>query len=133
MKIVVDANVLLSAMIKDSITRKVLLEGKHKFYFPEYGYEEIEKKLDVISKKEGLEKAEAKQVLETLKKHVVIVEAEFYKLKIAEAEKIMAEIDRKDVPYLAAALFLAGSAIWSFDKDFKKQKAVKVVEIQALL
>ena len=35
MKIIVDSNVLLSALIRDSFTRKIIINSENLFYFPE--------------------------------------------------------------------------------------------------
>jgi predicted nucleic acid-binding protein len=37
----------------------------------------------------------------------------------------MGKIDKKDVPFIAAALAL-NCSIWSDDKHFKKQKEIKI-------
>ena len=43
MKIIIDSNVLFSALIKDSVTRKIILEYGDFFLFPEFIFEEMEK------------------------------------------------------------------------------------------
>ena len=43
MKIVIDSNVLFSALIKDSSTRKLILKYGGFFLFPSYIFEEMEK------------------------------------------------------------------------------------------
>ena len=40
MKIVVDSNILFSALIKDSKTREILLESNNEFFFPSYVFYE---------------------------------------------------------------------------------------------
>ena len=42
------------------------------------------------------------------------------------AEEIMVDIDRSDIPFVAAALSLLCDGIWSDDADLKRQKRVKV-------
>ena len=51
MQIILDSNVLFSALIRDSITRKIILEYDGKFLFPSFIFEEIEEhKHELVSK-----------------------------------------------------------------------------------
>ena len=43
MRLVVDANIIFSSLIKDSITRKIILLEDLKLYAPEYVFIELEK------------------------------------------------------------------------------------------
>ena len=43
MKIVLDTNILISALIKDSITRKIIFESNSEFYYPETSLHELRK------------------------------------------------------------------------------------------
>jgi predicted nucleic acid-binding protein len=46
--------------------------------------------------------------------------------KLDEARKIMYKIDPTDVVFIATALCFKNAAIWSDDKDFKRQDKVMV-------
>jgi len=46
-RLVIDANIILSALIKDSTTRKILIGSAIDFYAPEYLIEEVEKYLSL--------------------------------------------------------------------------------------
>ena len=48
-KLVIDANIILSALIKDSITRKILVGSAIEFYAPDYLIEEVEKYIIIIN------------------------------------------------------------------------------------
>ena len=52
--IVIDSNVLFSAMIRNSVTRKLILEYDGKFLLPEFVFEEMEKHKHEIQRKSGL-------------------------------------------------------------------------------
>ncbi len=54
MRIVVDTNILISSLIKDSITREILLLPYMDFYLPEFALEEVEAHKIKISKLSGL-------------------------------------------------------------------------------
>ena len=49
------------------------------------------------------------------------------------AEEIMVDIDRSDIPFVAAALSLLCDGIWSDDADLKRQKRVKVWNTKEVL
>ena len=47
-----------------------------------------------------------------------------------EAKKIMEHIDPEDVVFIATALSVSGSVIWSDDRHFEKQDKVKVLKTE---
>ena len=51
MRIILDSNILFSALIKNSFTRKKLLEYQGHFLFPEIIFQEIEKHKEELRKK----------------------------------------------------------------------------------
>ena len=53
MMIVIDVNVILSALIKDSTTRAILIKSGQEFCFPEISLQKIRKYQDLILKKSG--------------------------------------------------------------------------------
>lgn len=133
MKLIVDANVLISALIKDSTARKVLLDPKHEMYTPEYIVQEIYAYVDVISKKNSLSRDENLRALEILLKYCKQVPPAFYLDKLKEAIEIMKKIDEKDAQYLALAMSFKNDGILSEDKHFEKQNVVKVWKIKDLI
>ena len=54
MELVLDTNVLFSALIKDSRIRHFLLFSGHSFYTPEFVFEEINAHMDEIKEKTEL-------------------------------------------------------------------------------
>lgn len=53
MNIVIDSNILFSAMVRDSTTRKLLLEYDGLFLFPSFIFEEISKHKGLLLQKSG--------------------------------------------------------------------------------
>lgn len=51
MEIVVDANILMSALIKDSHTRKILILSNNTFYIPEFIFDEIQNHMSELVEK----------------------------------------------------------------------------------
>ncbi|GEM_PF-2208744 len=72
MNIVIDSNVLFAALIKDSVTRRLILEYEGYFIFPMYIFEELGKHKGDIQKKSGLSKGEFDQLLNLLLRKVMI-------------------------------------------------------------
>lgn len=132
MKLIVDANILIAALIKNSAARNVLLDPMHEFYVPDYGVQEIYAYLDIISRKSGLSREQILRVLDTLLKYCRQIPTAFYADKLKEAIAIMKKIDEKDAPYLALSLSFPNDGILSEDKHFEKQTVVKTWKIKDL-
>lgn len=132
-KLVIDANIILSALIKDSITRKILIGSAVDFYAPDYLIEEVKKYISLVSRKNSLSDQENKKILDILCNYITIVGIEFYEENINEALKIMADIDIKDTPYVALALSFDNDGIWSEDKGFFRQDKIKVWGTQEII
>ena len=73
-RLVVDANIIFSALVKDSTTRKLIIEAPIYFYTPDILIEEINRNLNVISKKTGLTSSEIKQILKKLLRYIAVVD-----------------------------------------------------------
>jgi predicted nucleic acid-binding protein len=126
MKIVLDSNILFSAMIKDSTTRRLILEYEESFYFPEYIFSEMEKHIDVLLKKSNLTETEFKTLLNLVLDKVKIVPNELTEPNVEEAFKLVKEIDPDDTIFIACVLTYPGSVLWSDDKRLKEVKGITV-------
>lgn len=124
MKLVVDANIVISALISSKgRTRELLLNDSLELYSPSYLKEEIEEHKDELVKKSGLKKDNIDSAIEILIQNVIFVSNEYYKKEIKEAEEF--SLDPDDTHYLALASFHS-SSLWSNDKRLQKQNKVKV-------
>ena len=130
MKLVVDTNILISAIIKKGETRRILFDFGFDFVTPAYSISEIRKHQDEICQKAGTEDMEFEHLLEILFRYVKIINPELYSSYLEEASGLIT--DSKDVPFLACALAMQ-CGIWSNDKGFKKQSKVKVWTMKELL
>ena len=127
MRIVLDSNIFFSALIKDSLTRKLLVEYEGFFLFPSYIFEEMEKyKADLLTKSR-MRPQDFDQLLKLLLKKVLIVPEEVLKDYREEALEIVKNIDRDDALFIACALAYPKSVIWSDDKKLKNQNRVKII------
>ncbi|MBI2135096.1 PIN domain-containing protein [Candidatus Woesearchaeota archaeon] len=128
MKIILDVNIILSALIRDSATRKIILNSQFDFYFPEPSLHKIRKYKDYILEKSGLTGKGYDKLMAILFKYIRLVPTEEIRKNWGKAKKIMEYIDKEDVVFIAAALSISGSAIWSDDRHFERQDKVKVLK-----
>lgn len=132
MQIVIDSNVLFSALIRDSHTRKIILEYDEFFLFPSYIFEELEKHKDELLSKSKMSLEECDSLLDILLGKVVIVLSEMLDRHYDVAYDIVKEIDPNDVLFVACALAYPGSIIWSEDKNLKRQSKVMVLNTKEI-
>ena len=128
MKMVVDTNIILSALIKDSTTRKIIVKSEWDFYYPEMSFHEIRKYKELVLKKSNLNKEEYRKLLNYLLEHITLVPNEIIYEKLDKAHEIMAHINPDDVIFIATQLSISNSVIWSDDKDFDKQKEIRILK-----
>ena len=132
MRLVVDSNIIFSALIKDSLSRKLLTHLDAELYTINFSNQEIDKYKSEILKKAELNEAELELLLSKLKDRLINIEDGIVALKMEQADEIMKKIDPTDSPFLAAALAI-NADIWSDDKHFKKQDNIKVWKTQDLV
>lgn len=132
MDLVIDANILFSALIKNGITRRIMLLDKINLYSAEYLFEEFNKHLKVIISKTNADTYELKDFLDmlVLESNVTIIPLK--DLKTFKKTAMSISPDPNDAFYFAAALKL-NCAIWSNDKELKKQDYVKVYSTSDLV
>ncbi len=133
MRLVIDTSILISSLIKDSVTREILLLPFLKFYLPEYALEEIEVHKMKISRLSGLSFDEIDILLNLLLDNISIVDAQTIRPYLKEAERIIGGIDPNDIPFIALAFAIDNDGIWSSDKHFDVIKQIKVWKTSDLL
>lgn len=106
MRLIIDTNILISALIKNSVTREILLFPSLEFLLPEYALEELEAHKGIILKKSGLSKEEIEIVLSILLDNIIIISASEIRHNLSRAKRI--------------------NGIWSNDKHFENLKEIKV-------
>jgi predicted nucleic acid-binding protein len=123
MDIVVDANVIFAALIKDSFSYSLLFSDRFHLFTPEYVFTEFEEHKDEILKKTERSAEDFSRVIEILKRRIAIIPLEELVPYAEEAESLTPDPD--DMAYFALALRL-GCAIWSNDKKLKSQDKVTI-------
>jgi predicted nucleic acid-binding protein len=133
LRLVVDTNIIISAMIKDSTVRKIIVESGIDFFTPDFTFDEINRHLNDICKRNSLSRKINLKILSILSKYINVVDFGFYAHKITEARKIIGKIDEKDIPFLALALSFENDGIWTNDKHFLKQKKIRIQKTEDIL
>jgi len=132
MKLVVDANVVISALIADSKTRELIVTLEPELLTPEIVADEIDKYEPLIMEKSGMEQDRVQQFIDLLFTHIETVPVRFFQDHIDEADTAIGETDPDNVLYLACALGV-DAGIWSDDTDFQNQEMVPVYTTQEVL
>ena len=124
MKLVVDANVVISALIADSKTCELIVTLEPDLLTPEFVYDEIGNYTELIVQKSGMSPERVAQFIHLLFQYIEVVPAQEFYPHIEEAEAAIGYTDPDDVPYVACAL-AEDAAVWSDDTDFDEQTLVE--------
>jgi len=116
-------NILISALIKSSKTRELILSSKLTLHSPEHIINETLNNKKEILQKSGLNDAEFKKLISILLTRINLVPVDEFKNSVKEALKLVTY--QEDSPFIALAIS-KNIALWSEDKDLKLQSVVKV-------
>ena len=133
MKLIIDTNILISSLLKDSISRELLLNEFFEFYLPEIVLREVNKYLPYIIQKSKLSEEEIKKLLNTILENLNLVPIDEYKGKMNEGLEIIGNIDEKDTQFVALALAIENVGIWSNDKHLNKQEKIQVYKTKDII
>jgi predicted nucleic acid-binding protein len=124
MKLVIDANIVISALIADSKTRELIVTLEPDLLTPAFVYDEIENYEDLVVEKSGMEPDRVAKFIDLLFQYIEVVPADDFYPAIERAAAAIADTDPEDVLYLACAI-ASDAAIWSDDSDFDEQDVVE--------
>ncbi|MBU0979360.1 MAG: hypothetical protein KJ709_01015 [Nanoarchaeota archaeon] len=130
MRLIIDANPLFSALIKEGYTVRIIVNADIQLFAPEFLFDEFLEHEEEILRKTKRTAQELRDLLENLREVIHVVPRREFESFIEEAKKLTSDED--DVPYLALALKL-GFPIWSNDKALKRQDKVKVYSTEGLV
>jgi predicted nucleic acid-binding protein len=134
MRLVVDANVVISAMVKRGVTFDVFLlnhvVGKFEFIAPEFLMVEVEKHREELLRETKLPENEFNEATEFLIGEIDLVPSSQFSDFLAKGKE--ASPHPKDFEYFALALKL-GCPLFSGDPALKHQPPVKVLSPRELL
>lgn len=130
MKLVVDTNIIISALIKDGINRKILFSPFIDFITPDYSLEELLKYEKVICEKAKLKNNDFQKILKIVFEKVTIIPKKDYMDKLNKAKAMIKDLD--DIPFIALYLATNADGIWSNDEHFKTQTGLLVFKTKEL-
>ena len=131
MDLVVDANEIFAALIKESKTHELIFDEKLHLLTTEFFFTEFNKHSEEIQEKTEKTEEELNNLFDVLKKKITLIPLEELLPFVDEAEKISPDPD--DVAYIALALKLK-CAIWSQDRKLKeKQNTIQVYSTEELI
>ena len=122
MKIAVDTNRIIAALVKSGTTRDIIFDENFEFVTPDYTITEIREHENELLKKTKLTKEEFEILLALIFEHVTIIPQSEYEEFIDECKNDISDHD--DVPFLAACLASNAQGIWAHDKHFLEQPAL---------
>jgi len=125
MKLVIDANIIISALIADSKTRELIVTLEPDLLTPAFVHDEIGNYEDLIVEKSRMEPDQVTQFIELLFQYIEVVPADDFYPDIERADEAIGDTDPNDMLYLACAL-TSDAAIRSDDSDFNEQSLVEV-------
>lgn len=118
MRLVVDTNRVVAALIKNSVSRRILMDRRMDFLTPEHTLEELEDHLAEIASKAKLDIPQLRALLNLVLERVQIIPSSEYANRLEEATRAMGEVDVKDVPFVALCLAKDADGVWSADNHF---------------
>ncbi|MEK6927032.1 MAG: PIN domain-containing protein [Nanoarchaeota archaeon] len=125
MKIVIDCNRVIASLIKDSTTREILFSNLFEFYSPDFLREELFKYKEEITEKAKLNENSFEILINLFFEHIKIIPEQEYSNFLETFNN--SNLDPKDIPYLAVALFTNSKGIWTHDSHFLNQNKVKIL------
>ena len=130
MKLVIDTNSIISALIKNGISRRIIVSLVIRFITPDYTLQEILKYEKLICKKAKLNHDEFKLLLNLIFEHITVIPKEDYKDLLSRAKTLIEDID--DAPFIALCLASKADGIWSDDAHFKTREEIIIFRTKEL-
>jgi len=127
-RIIVDASVLVACALSDGSSRRALFQATDvEFYVPEFILEELRRKTPKLLALSGLPPPVLTGLIDDLFGRVDVVPRWAYAGQMKEAlELTRAAGAEGDEDYVALALALE-APVWTYDKDFRRIRRIKVV------
>jgi len=131
MDLIVDANVLFAALIKEGICADILFKSELHFFSPDHILTELEEHREELQEKTQRSAEEFEKVITLLRRRITLIPLEELVPYVHEASTICPDVD--DIAYFCVALKI-GCAIWSYDKSIKeKQDRIQIVTTSDLI
>ena len=102
MKLVIDTNIIISALIKNGISRRSIISPLINFIAPDYMLQEISKNEKFICKKAKLNHDEFRLLLNLIFENINIIPKEDYNDQLNRAKTLIDDIN--DIPFIALCI-----------------------------
>lgn len=135
MEVVLDTNIIISSLLKNGLTRDMILLAPFVMHTTEFAKLEIEGHKEELMLKSKLDEKSFDYLKEFIFQKIHFVSTGDIEPFRDKAMEVMSEIDIDDSLFLALALAL-NCPIWSNDTHFKKQNIIKAfttIELMASL
>ncbi len=119
MRLIVDANVLFSAMLREGLTRRLYFDRRLVLFAPRFMLKEFGKYAEELQKRSRLPKKEFAELGKMLLARIRWIPDEEILPFIPAAKHLCT--DEKDAPYLACALAVDAD-LWSRDRDLRQPR-----------
>ena len=130
MKLVIDTSSIISALIKNGISRRIIVTPLIQFITPDHSMKEISKYKELICKKAKINSNEFDIILNLLFEKIVIIPKEEYEEFYDTAKTLIDDIN--DIPFIALCLASKADGIWSDDSHFKTKKEITLYRTREL-
>jgi predicted nucleic acid-binding protein len=133
LRLVINSDRVIAALIKDSKCRQIILSDNFEFLTIDFTLSEIQEHKEELLGKTGLSEAEFNAILAILLGKILIVSDLVVRAKMNQARIIMDKIDPDDAPFIALAMATDNDGIWTEDRHFEKQKSIRTWRTTDLL
>ena len=130
--IVVDANVVFAAFLRDGATREIILDRELDLRSPPWLWEEIAARYPWLLERTRLTRPALDELLRQVRDRIADIPEAAIQAKREEALKRVPRAGRKDAPYVAAVLAVDG-VLWTHDARLAKEADVETVTTAQLL
>ena len=124
MRILVDTNRIIAALVKQGTTRSILFNEYFEFVTPDYTISEIMRYKEEIKRKARINDAELEILLALIFERITVIPESEYASFIGQCKDEISDPD--DIPQLACCLASKAEGIWAHDPHFKKQNKINV-------
>lgn len=126
MRIVVDANIFIAALMGSRGKLVIITSQNYDFYAPANIVREIMKYREKISERMNWTSQEFDISFNALIVFIKPIKEKEYELFMEKVVSVMNKRDVKDSDYVACALYVGADFIWSDDNDFTEQNLIQV-------
>ncbi len=133
MRIVLDANIVIAALMGSKVALTIITSQNHTFYVPSRILNEVKKYKQFICDRCSLTQQEFNQNFEALLVFINVLEHVEYDAFLEKAQRVMSHRDSEDADYVACALAINADFIWTNDKDFKVQTLISTKTTQEFI